>query len=163
MKFKIGDRVKYIGDINSHTRENEFIKDELVVTNYKIYNENLIVYELNNKIWQFTEDELELVNSTLTKEELFKMPIGTKITTDDNRYNVYIKCQNDFFINEKGLFLNEMFVHDDLTLEGDVFGTRILKVEKAIDYTLVYENTESKEMTQEEIEKALGYKVKIIK
>lgn len=55
-------------------------------------------------------------------------------------------------------------LNDDLSYDG--YGNRsdIVKVERAVDYYTVYnrENT-VKEMTVEEISKALGYEVKIVK
>lgn len=108
----------------------------------------------------------ELVSARkVTKKELLDMPIGTKITTDAKKYNVYVKVDEDCFRNEAADFINDCDIEDDLTLDvcDEDYGTRIIKIEEPTYSTIYDYSTEAKEMTVAEIEKALGHAVKIIK
>lgn len=97
----------------------------------------------------------------VTKQELLDMPIGTKITTDRYYHNVFIKMDSDTFENGDDDILDECDINDDLSV--DYYGDKIIKIEKPTYETFYEYSEEIKEMTMEEIEKELGYKVKIIK
>lgn len=105
----------------------------------------------------------------LTKQELVKMPIGTKVYTDadDEDYQEWLKVSKYRFYNFKS---DESFTDDRLDddlkfdeyIEED-YGTRITKVEEP-EYKTAYEySPELKEMTIAEIEKELGYPIKVVK
>lgn len=117
---------------------------------------------IGDTFWEFDSNELE--HSLLTKEELLKMPVGTKITTNAKKDNEYIYDGEDFFNTE--YCIEDTEINDDLTLDtlNEKYGTRIVKIEKPTGYETIYEySNEVQEMTIAEIEKALGHAVKIIK
>lgn len=108
------------------------------------------------------EWEIELADKKITKEELLKMPIGTKITTDLKENNVFIKMDEENFINEEENYICNDDILEDLSITDEDMGTKIIKIEEPI-YKTVYDYTrEVQEMTISEIEKVIGHKVKII-
>lgn len=76
MKFKVGDKVKFIKSIAFHTN------DVKIGEIYKIINidGSDVAYQVENKEW-FKEEELERVDYTY--EDLKKSPLGTKLTFED--------------------------------------------------------------------------------
>lgn len=110
-----------------------------------------------------TTEKFEFANQKLAKEELFAMPVGTKITTDAERDNEYFYTGLAF--ESKDYRLKPYEINEDLTLNVryESRGTRIVKIEEP-EYTTIYEEKQEKlEMTLAEIEKQLGHPVKIVK
>ena len=109
----------------------------------------------------------EFKSRKLTLEELEEMPVGTKITTDRDNDNVFIKIENDnleFYSIEDNDNLSRYDIEDDLSINEEDYGTKIIKIEIPKEYVTVYEYAnEVQEMTVAEIEKVLGHPVKIIK
>ena len=59
------------------------------------------------------------------------MPVGTKITTADNKDNEFI-YNNNRFINSKGDSIYTYEIMEDLTLQAgsvDIYGSKIIKIE----------------------------------
>lgn len=124
----------------------------------------------------YSEEMLELVSVGFTKADLKDgMVVETREPTHVSRYLVL----GEHFIQERGT-LDLCFYNDDLT-RNDRCGTKndvyeIVKVYKAIAIDLhdifkdaclelIWERPEEeshKEMTVEEIEKELGYKIKVV-
>lgn len=99
-----------------------------------------------------------------TKEELLSMPVGTKITTDLAENNVFVKYSDNNFRNRESLYLSgKNDINADLTINDKDCGTKIVKIEEPKYETIYDASQEVKEMTVAEIEKALGYPVKIVK
>lgn len=117
----------------------------------------------SNNTWYFKENEIELITKKPTKEELLEMPLGTKITTNKDKYNIFIKVDKDEFKNDDGDTLCDYEINEDLTIEDEYYGTKIIEVEVPTYETVYGSSKEVKEMTIAEISKALGYEVKIIK
>lgn len=114
--------------------------------------------------WNVDYDNLKLINYRKpNKKELLELPIGTKITTDNDEHNVFIRVAEDEFRNDYGDLLVDFDINDDLTINDKDCGTRIIKVEVPTYETEYDCSGEVKEMTIAEISKALGYEVKIIK
>ena len=162
MKFKVGDKVKIVGNSGHHIYSNPRFEIGSV---FEITSINVTglgrPYELNN-IYCCEEWEIELVDKKITKEELLKMPIGTKITTDLKEDNVFIKMDKESLMNEKENYICNDDILEDLSITDEDMGTKIIKIEEPI-YKTVYDYTrEVQEMTISEIEKVIGHKVKII-
>ena len=163
MKFKLGDKVRFVHD-NGHfvdVKIGNIYEIDCISSDDKPYRATLS----NGDYAWFVEEELELVLSKKpTKDELFAMPNGTRVTTDLNsEYNVFYKA-NGNFRNDDSDLMSRCDVRDDLTINDDFYGTKIIKIEKPIEYQTVYDcSTEIKEMTIADIEKALGHQVKIVK
>ena len=91
------------------------------------------------------------------------MPLGTIIKTDtEEGNNVFVKVGEETFYNDDDDELDEEDIHDDLSI--DFFGNKIIEIQEPICYKTIYtENREIREMTISEIEKKLGYSIKVIK
>ena len=164
MKFKVGDKVKFVREKVYHMAS---IKIGEIFTIIETDNSDR-PYKVKDReggiVWFFAE-EVELAFSKKpTREELLSMPDGTRITTDlDSKYNIFTKA-NDEFISDDGSCIDDYDINDDLTLDDDDYGTKIIKIEKPTEYVTVYEYaTELQEMTIADIEKALGHPIKIVK
>lgn len=125
MKFKVGDRVKFVKSIYGHT------SDVKIGEIYKIRKVDTtdIPYQIENLEW-FMEEELEPVEYTY--EDLKKCPIGTKITFEDGKFN--IRKNEEWFTGECPREIA------DLRSLKDNYGKRgkIIKIEEPI-YQTVYE------------------------
>ena len=118
-KFKIGDKVRFIGDIKKHEQydnEDNYIGDFIKkYDSFTIKNFTGIYYELKeNPFWSFDENELELVKT--------KYKIGDKV-----------KVREDLVTNE--LYEKEIFVDEMNIYKGKT--TRIENVFENGEYTLV--------------------------
>lgn len=169
MNFKVGDRVIFIGDCSKHIASNELekVKEEKRVLKISEISGIGTIY-CENTDWSFSHDELQLIkNKKPTLEELEEMPAGTKITTDRDNDNVFIKIESDnleFYSIEDNENLDRWDIEDDLFINDEDLGTKIIKIEIPKEYETVYEYAnEVQEMTVAEIEKALGHPVKIVK
>lgn len=76
---------------------------------------------------------------------------------------MFFKTGEDVFRNDDSDVLVDYDINDDLTINDEDLGTRIIKVEVPTYETEYDSSGEVKEMTIAEISKALGYEVKIIK
>lgn len=121
------------------------------------------IVTIKESSYYFDKRAFEPLNTKPTKDELLEMPIGTKITTDNDEHNVFIKVAEDEFRNDDCYVLLDGDINDDLTINDKDLGTRIIKVEVPTYETEYDCSGEVKEMTIAEIRKALGYEVKIIK
>ena len=168
MKFKVGDKVIIRKDLKEGYDFKEYVTDDMeelagkIVTITKVWENDggryYIKEDMYNYIW--SEDMFE--NSTKpTKEELFKMPLGTIIKTDRDCNNVFVKVGENDFCNDDADHIEDNYVNDDLSLE--CFGNKIIEIQIPTYETIYKADKEVKEMTMAEIEKELGYPVKIIK
>ena len=124
MKFKVGDRVKFVKNFIEHTGAVELGKV------YKIIKTDgsFAPYKVENGEW-FTTAEIELAEYTY--EDLKKSPIGTKIIFKDGE--VLVKDGEDKFESS-----NDWIYIDCLKdLASYKFG-KIIKIEEPT-YTTVYE------------------------
>ena len=139
MRYKVGDRVRYIKYAIYHTpivKENSIWKIIKVDAKNRMY---MTVNETNHKEW-FKEEELQKVEYTY--KDLEKASIGTKVTFENGE--VLVK-------DDKDIFENSGYVRN--ILELDNFKSRILgKIIKIEDpeYQTVYE---SKPEILDEVEK----------
>lgn len=139
------------------------IEDDMTTKPYNVRFE-----DIDDNYWFYESEIAPLKKPTL--EELKNMPMGTRITIDRNNDNVLIKTEEDeleFYSIKQDENLDSYDINDDLTIDEDWDGetTKIIKIEKPVEYETVYEyfEEEKKEMTIAEIEKELGYSVKIVK
>ena len=165
MKFKVGEKVKIKKNLKEGYDFKCYVADEMekfkgkTVTIYSVNSEAYRIEE-DNMRWDWTEDMFEGL-AIITKEELFKMPIGTKITTDLEENNIFVKVgENDFCNNDCDLIEYDN-IKEDLSL--DYYEGKIIEIQEP-NYTIIYkEDKQVKEMTIAEIEKELGYPIKVVK
>lgn len=127
MKFKVGDRVKFVKSIYGHS------SDVKVGEIYKIRKVDTtdIPYQIENLEW-FIEEELE--PAEYTYEDLKKSPIGTKITFENG--NILAKTCENKFENETNI---SRIV--ELVNFTDRYYGKIIKIEEP-EYKTVYEAKE---------------------
>ena len=132
MRYKVGDRVRYIKYAIYHTpivKENSIWKIIKVDAKNRMY---FTLDETNHKEW-FKEEELQKVEYTY--EELKKSPIGTKITFESG--NIIIKVKENYYCNN-------LYFRNDNDLKGlkdTISLNKMIKIEEPI-YTTVYEKKE---------------------
>lgn len=126
MKFKVGDKVRFVKSTIFHTN------DVKIGETYKIIKiaGSDVRYQVENKEW-FREEEL--VNVEYTYEDLKKAPIGTKITFENGEE--MIKCSAKRYENG-----NKWRAEKDFARMEDKIGTlgKITKIEEPT-YQTVFE------------------------
>ena len=147
-KFKVGDKVKFVGDYRKHitnykgeSLENFIKRNRNILCIDSIRSTYINVKEDN--FWCFKETELELIKE-YTFEDLKKASIGTKIVFEKLKDEPLIKISENEFKNEKYIYYIRRF--KDFNTIG--FG-KITKIEEPT-YTTVYE---SKVEILDEVEK----------
>ena len=157
-KFKIGDRVRLIKNPNWGIEIGDTgVVDELDTRPY-------VIWDKNNERWSFNENELELVDVVKTKDDLkcgdiVTLRNGDKLIYGDDEFM-------DLDDNNDNSLCDLDDLKDDLKYDGYKHSNDydIIKVERPINFEIVYVRDETvREMTVEEISKALGYEVKIVK
>ena len=135
MKFKVGDKVKFVGDYNNHKiyykkRLKDFVREnENILYIAKV---SSVCYQVKGApFWCFKEDEL--VRIDYTYEDLKKAPIGTKVTFENGEK--LIKCSVKRYENE-----NRWRDEKDFVRMEDKFKTlgKITKIEEPT-YQTVFE------------------------
>ena len=127
MKFKVGDRVKFVKKIINHSTKVKL--GEIYQIKYIDFKSS-VPYKIENGEW-FSEEELTLAEYTY--EDLKKSPIGTKITFENGE--VLVK-------DDDGNYSNKKRWRDDSDLKElkdriNTFG-KIIKIEEP-EYTTAYE------------------------
>lgn len=176
MKFKVGDIVKGIPDNGYSITNGDMYKGEVV----NVSDDSIVIKILDHKskklvgkeypvVWKEYQIEnnekcFELISlKKPTKEELLKMPIGTKITTNRDEDNIFVKISDDVFENNYDECVWDTDIEEDLSITDIEYGNKIIKIEVPTYETVYDSSKEVKEMTMDEICKALGYNVKIVK
>ena len=131
MKFKVGDRVKFVKNIEIHSNK---VRLGGIYKISHVSSVHCMPYKVENEEW-FGEEELELADYTY--EDLKKSPIGTKITFENNK--VLIKLHNNYYreCKEIGYYRNEQDLRNLKDNLSGVLG-KITKIEKP-EYKTVYE------------------------
>lgn len=168
MKFKVGDKVRIKRDLKEGGNFKVYVTDGMeelagkIVTITDAWENDGGRYSIKEDSYNYTwsEDMFEGL-AKLSKEELFKMPLGTIIKTDRDHNNVFVKVGENDFCNDDADHIESCYVNDDLSLE--IFGNKITEIQEP-SYTTIYKaDEEVKEMTIAEIEKELGYPIKVVK
>lgn len=163
MKYKVGDKVRVRSDLKNvdsykiygvgTNKEMERMAGKIVT----IDSVGSDCYKVKECNYVWTDKMFEGYAGKITKEELFNMPIGTKIITDKGKEFVF---NEESFTNEDAL-IYDYNIDDSLNLiDGSYYGAKIVKVLEP-EYKTVWKEV-PKKMTLEEIEKELGYPVEIV-
>lgn len=180
MKFKVGDKVKIVGKRTDSWGfiRNIFMGEELTI---KSVNPNPINrdphYGVEGKSVVVYEEELELVESGFTKADLKDGMILEKRNGDRGIYiRGVLHCKVGFNDIESN-WDDELKNIDGICIGQDIDIVKVYEVKSRAggsveglltstnNLTLIWERKEEpeyKEMTVEEIEKELGYKVKVV-
>ena len=133
MKFKVGDRVRYIKYAIYH---NSTVKENSIWKIIKVDNYNRMYYTVDENYSEewFREEELEKIEYTY--EDLKKSPIGTKLTFENGE--ILIK-------NMENNYESYSYSRYDIDLKDFKDGCgclgKIMKIEEP-EYITVYENKE---------------------
>lgn len=164
-EFKVGDIIRGRKNDKYRITNEEMLKAEVL----RVENRNMDIKILDHKnkekiglTYPVENDKRLFYYYELCLENIFSLPLGSKIITDKEEHNVFIKVGEDDWCNDDSDHLQKSDLNEDLTINDSFLGDKIIKVEEAT-HEVFYEKNEIKEMTVAEIEKALGYPVKIIK
>lgn len=168
MKFKVGDKVKIRTDLKEGCGCELYVNDDMeklagkIVTIIDISHSYPEVYSIDKDKHGFlwTEDMFEGFAKP-TAEELFAMPLGTIIKTDRDYNSVFVKVGENDFCNDDADHIESCDVDNDLSLQ--CYGNKIIEIQEPTYQTIYKADEEVKEMTIAEIEKELGYPIKVIK
>ena len=133
MKFKVGDKVRIKENLKERNDYKYYVHSNMqnlagkIVTIESVREESYKI-EQDNGYWDWTEDMFEEIKKP-TKEELLKMPKGTKVITDKKENNEIIFDGCDDFENEKGDFFWNIDVNEDLSLDDKDYGTKIIEIQ----------------------------------
>lgn len=133
MKFKVGDKVRIKENLKERNDYKYYVHSNMqnlagkIVTIESVREESYKI-EQDNGYWDWTEDMFEEIKKP-TKEELLKMPKGTKVITDKKENNEFIFDGCDDFENEKGDFFWNIDVNEDLSLDDKDYGTKIIEIQ----------------------------------
>lgn len=162
MEFKKGERVKHIkfgegtvlksGDWNIPV---EFDKED------SEHLHNCAGLGKENHCWNCQPRDLEKIAIIVSKDDLKN---GDIVTLRNGDRLVFVNDEDFIDLSDDNdNYLSEICdLEDDLRHDSDE-DSDIVKVERPEKYTTVFTRTEVKEMTVEEISKALGYEVKVVK
>lgn len=140
MKFKVGDKVKFVKKIIFHNVEPGGIFRIIFISKDDSDLPYLAECKKGKRQW-FKEKELEKVEYTY--EDLKKSPLGTKVTFEDG--DVLIKTKKNYYENDK-------YYRDNTDLKGlkdNINLGKIIKIEEP-EYQTIYE---SKPEILDEVEK----------
>ena len=135
MKYKVGDKVRFIGDPKNHHLVNRDLQDEI-----KKYN-NVFTIEYvtddyvefkENRNWCIREYEIELIENIIkTKYDLKDEDIVTLRNGDKLRYNENDEEFKDLTSDYTNSLSDLSDLNDDMTYDGDSRND-LIKVERAI-------------------------------
>jgi len=163
MKFKVGDKVKLVCGNECTCGFEEGKIYEIVAIEFYSSHHPITITNGEGVNGYVYENEIELVEYTW--EDFKKCPIGTKITFEKE---VLIK-REDTDNTITNCFINGNFCrnYDDLKKFRDNFRDKtlgkIIKIEEPVYHTVYDSPNYVEEMTMEEVCKALGKNIKIVK
>ena len=163
MKFKVGDRVRIRKDLKEGHEYKYYVNDsmeKLAGKCVEILEADSDSYQVAGSKFSWSEDMFEKLVKP-TREELLKMPIGAIIKTDWDEHNIFVKVGEDDFRNDYYDHIEDDDINEDLSL--DYCSNKIIEIQEPTYRTIYRVETEVKEMTIAEIEKELGYPIKVVK
>lgn len=164
MKYKVGDMVRVRSDLKIADSCAEYgieVNHKMVDMAGKIVTIKDVgceYYKINECSHLWTDKMFEGCVKKPSREDLLKMPVGTKIITDKG--NEYVYDGEDF--TDKNDALMFYIIDDNLKLIDDdkYYGNKIIEVQIP-EYKTIWKES-PKKMTLKEIEKELGYSVEIV-
>lgn len=169
MKFKKGDIITGLPGNGYSITSGDMLEGKVLSTN----GDNMCVEVIKHKDTYCIGEAHSVLNSDkkfklvktekLTKDELSNMPIGSKLVVDRDLYNVFIKVGKNDWCNDNCDHLSDRSISNDLILTSVFTGAKIIEVSRSKYETIYTREKDIIEMTVAEIEKALGYSIKIIK
>ena len=170
MKFKVGDTVKIRKDLKKGDNFEIYVDSDMeelageIVTIKKMYKYlSSERYEIDKDkgFYTWTEDMFESIKKP-TKEELLEMPLGTIIKTNEKEHNAYVKVGKYEFFNDYD-DISDDDINEDLSLDYNTVDIKIIEIQQPKHRIVYKEDNEVKEMTISEIEKEIGYQIKVVK
>ena len=168
-KFKIGDRVRILDGRENPDNHVSWLEgmDEYIGTVHTVERVFSYSYGLSNTAYRFADEWLAPAGE-FTKDDLREFDI-VEFRNGDKTWVL-----KDIVLGRLGIGGFSVDTWKDDLIDRSAHGYDIMKVyrptdniptdkSKWKDLPVVYERTEVKEMTVEEISKALGYEVKVVK
>lgn len=174
MKYKVGDKVRIVKEKKGDEWNRAGRMD-------KWLGETMTISEIHFDYYKMEEDEgrwywyVEMIEGKVTEMKKSDLIAGKHVveTREEKKYLIFDSKEGKFMYGICDGFMNLKNYDESLKLMDEDEDFDIMKVYElkypASKYsinralTLIWERTEPKEMTMEELEKELGYKVKIVK
>lgn len=163
MEFKVGEKVRIKNNLREienfkggFARDLEYHEGE-TVTIEDIYDEKVHVIE-NDWTWDIRAFEKIIMTKDDIKEgDIITLRNGDRLLIDADKDVSDLSGKNNNPVYSLYCFENDMTYRDGNS------NYDIVKVERPVEYSIVYDKEVVREMTVEEISKALGYEVKVVK
>lgn len=171
-KFKVGDKVRFIGNVAAHINSSALIchKDDLIVNDILDNGDISVIWSSNGPYryykWNMATNEIELIEFTkadLQPGDVVTLRSGDKLILNDEDELLDVFGERDNSLAGLGDVGDDLKYHS--IWNGDSRND-IMKVERPTYHTVyerVEEKKEPKKMTVAEISKELGYDVEIVK
>lgn len=179
MKYKVGDKVRIVKEKKVPGWNDKGLMDKWLGKVMTIESIDILNYyrmQEDTEKWAWYEEMIEGEVTGMTKSDLIA---GKHVveTRDEEKYLIFDSKKGKFMFGVRGGFMDLKDYDESLKLIDNYEYFDITKVyelkcpasqcsikERCEEYlNLIWERTEPKEMTMEELEKELGYPVKIVK
>ena len=158
--MKVFSKEKYKEDMNKTDEEcSEWVdeldgktKEEIRKKGYRVNGDWLVDEENYRK----GKDNMEFKKDDLKNGDIVTLRNGDRLVFVGGEDFIDLSDDNDNCLSDI-CDLEDDFTHESYE-DSD-----IIKIERPVEYTTVFKREEAKEMTVEEISKALGYEVKVVK
>lgn len=158
-KVRVKNNLRNIEDfIGSLTPSMEKFEGK-IVTITDVYDDKVRIKEdVDGYVWDLRAFEELVINRDDIKEgDIITLRNGDRLLIDADKDVSDLSGENNNPVYSLYCFENDM-THRDGNSNYD-----IVKVERPVEYSIVYDKEAVREMTVEEISKALGYEVKVVK
>lgn len=161
-KVRVKNNLRNIEDFRGGLipRMEEFEGKIVTITN--VYDDKVHIKEDDDGyVWDlraFEELEGLVINKDDIKEgDIITLRNGDRLLIDADKYVSDLSDENNNSVYSLDCYEN------DMTYRAGNSNYDIVKVERPVEYSIVYDKEAVREMTVEEISKALGYEVKVVK
>ena len=130
-----------------------------IVTITNVYDDKVYIKEdIPGHIWDLRAfEELSFNKGDIKEGDIITLRNGDRLLVDADKDLQDLSEENDNSVASLYVYRNDM-IHCCGNKDYD-----IVKVERPVKYSTIFEREEVREMTVEEISKALGYEVKVVK
>ena len=130
-----------------------------IVTITNVYDDKVYIKEdVNGYVWDLRAfEELSFNKDDIKEGDIITLRNGDRLLIDADKDVSDLSGKNNNPVYSLYCFENDMTYRDGNS------NYDIVKVERPVEYSIVYDKEAVREMTVEEISKALGYEVKVVK
>lgn len=158
-KVRVKNNLRNIEDFRGGLTPSMEKLEGKIVTITDVYDDKVRIKEdVDGYVWDLRAFEELVINRDDIKEgDIITLRNGDRLLIDADKDVSDLSGKNNNPVYSLYCFENDM-THRDGNSNYD-----IVKVERPVEYSIVYDKEAVREMTVEEISKALGYEVKVVK